>query len=84
MNFSCFRRLISQSASSGSVPHYCHHGMDIDDALFFVMSVTSLPRIQNPSQPCREDQEMHGQVDLSRKSSQDEELVVRTQLFCLV
>ena len=40
MNFLSFRRLVSRSASSNSVPRYyycCHDGMDSDDAPILVL-----------------------------------------------
>ena len=82
MNFSRFRRLVSRSASSGSVPRHCytlplwyrHRG-----CLVFCsgMSVTDLPRIQSSIQP-EKIKKWTSELNYHEGSTQDKEFVART------
>ena len=82
MNFTHFRRLISRSALSGSVPRYCytlplwyrHRG-----CLIFGSGtrVTDLPPIQSSIQP-EKIEKWTSELKYHEESTQDEELVAIT------
>ena len=66
MNFSRFRRLVSRSASSGSVPR-CHYGIDIEDASFLVLERELLICPQFKVHSARKDRKMDERVEVSRR-----------------
>ena len=82
MNFSHFRRLVSQSTSSGSVPRHCytlplwykHRGYLVFRS---GMSVTDFPRIQSSIQP-EQIKKWTSELNCNEESTQDEELVAIT------
>ncbi len=82
MNFSRFRRLVSRSASSGSVPRYRYTlplRYRYRGYLVFRsgMRVTDSPPIQSSIQPAKIEK-WTSELDYHEENTQDEEFVART------